>query len=185
MSRRRATLTVLALALAALVSGVPVWLRTAGTTALEGEVAVTVTGTQAAPGVPAAALVLLAAGFAVGLAGRVGRWVVVATVLLAGLLQAASALSVATDPAPVARTAVAEVTGVETLAAPVAVTAWPWVAAVVGVLVVLAGAWLAATSRRWARSTDRHDVTRPAAAAVVPDDDQAAWDALTRGQDPT
>jgi uncharacterized membrane protein (TIGR02234 family) len=179
---------VLALALAALLTGVPEWLRTAGTTALQGEVPVAVTGTQAAPGVPAAALVLLAAGVAVGLAGRVGRWVVVAVVLLAGVLLTASAVAVVADPHRVAGSAVADVTGVETLAAAVELTPWPWVAAAVGVLVVLAGVWLALTSRRWARPSDRHDVATsrgPVPAAVVHDDDQAAWDALTRGHDPT
>lgn len=186
--RRRAILVVLALALAAFLAGVPEWLRAAGTTALEGEVPVAVTGTQAAPGVPAAALVLLAAGFAVGLAGRVGRWVVVGVVLLAGVLLSASALAVAADPGPVARTAVADVTGVETLAGEVGLTPWPWVAAGVGVVAVLAGVWLALTSRQWARPSDRHDVAPgqgAVRAAVVHDDDQAAWDALTRGDDPT
>ncbi len=199
--RRRAILAVLGLALLTLVTALPVWLRTAGTTVLEGEVPVTVTGTQAAPGVPAAALVLLAAGVAAGLAGRIGRWAVVAAVVLAGVLQTASALAVVTDPGPVARTAVAGATGVETLAAPVTLAPWPWVATGAGVLVVFTGGRLAATSRRWARPSVRHDVPRSAggaagsgaggsgataaSGAVVPDDDRAAWDALTRGDDPT
>lgn len=186
--RRRAILVVLGLALAALLTGAPQWLRTAGTTALQGEVPVAVAGAQAAPGVPAAALVLLAAGVAIGLAGRIGRWVVVAVVALAGVLLTASAVAVATDPRPVAGSAVADVTGVETLSAAVELTPWPWVAAAVGVLVVLAGGWLALTSRQWARPSDRHDPTSargPAPVVVVHDDDQAAWDALTRGHDPT
>ncbi len=170
--RREAIGAVLGLALVALVAGLPVWLRTAGTTALQGDVAVTVTGSEAAPGVPAAALVLLAAGLAIGLAGRIGRWVVVATVLLAGVLLTASALAVVTDPAPVARTAAAEATGVQTLAAPVSLTPWPWVATGVGVLVVLVSGWLAVTSRRWARPSVRHDVPRggpgPAVTATRP-----------------
>lgn len=149
--RRRAILAVLALALASLVSGVPVWMTTAGTSALRAEVPVEVTGTQAAPGVPAAALVLLAAGIAIGLAGRVGRWVVTGVVVVAGLLQAVSAFAIAADPEPVARTVVAGATGVETLVTPVMLTPWPWVAGVVGVVVVLVGGWLGVTSRTWAR----------------------------------
>lgn len=183
-NRRRAILVVLGLALAALASGVPVWMRTAGSTALQGFVPVQVTGTQAAPAVPAAALVLLAAGIAIGLAGRIGRWVVVGSVVLSGLLVVASAVSALTEPGPAARSVVAAATGVDTLATPVTLTAWPTIALVVGVLVLVAGAWLGATSRRWARPSERHDAghgpTRPA-----PDDDQAAWDALTRGHDPS
>jgi len=183
--RRRAILVVLGLALAALVSGVPVWMRTSGSTALQGIVPVQVTGTQAAPAVPAAALVLLAAGIAIGLAGRVGRWVVVGAVVLSGLLQVASAAAALADPAPVARTVVAAETGVELLASPVRLTAWPWIALVVGVLVVLAGAWLGATSGRWVRTSDRHDVAHGGRSTAPVDDDQAAWDALTRGHDPS
>ena len=109
---------MLALALAALVTGVPVWLRTAGTTALQGDLPVTVTGTQAAPGVPAAGARAALRGRGVGLAGRVGRWFVVGAVALwPGCCQVASAAAVVGDPEPVARTAVAAATGVETLAA--------------------------------------------------------------------
>ena len=186
--RRRAILVVLALALASLVSGVPVWLHTAGSTALQAVVPVQVTGTQAAPGVPAAALVLLAAGIAIGLAGRVGRWVVTGVVLLAGVLQTVSALSVTGDPEPIARTVVAGATGVGALTAPVTVTAWPWVAVAVGVAVVVVAAWLGATSRSWSRPSERHDAARSvhgAGASGVRGDDQAAWDALSRGHDPS
>ena len=183
-NRRRAILVVLALALAAMASGVPVWMRTAGSTALQGFVPVQVTGTQAAPAVPAAALVLLAAGIAIGLAGPIGRWVVVGSVLLSGLLQVASAASALTNPGPAARSVVGAATGVETLATPVTLTVWPTIALGVGVLVLLAGAWLGATSRRWVRPSERHDGGR-GTTAPVPDDDQAAWDALTRGHDPS
>ncbi|GAA2727906.1 Trp biosynthesis-associated membrane protein [Cellulomonas aerilata] len=181
--RRRAILTVLALALVTLLSSVPVWLRTAGTTALQGDVPVTVTGTQAAPGIPAAALVLLSAGIAIGLVGRAGRWVLVGAVALSGVLATVSAVLVAAGPDDVARTAVAAATGVDTLAEPVALSPWPYVAAVVGLVVLAAAGWLASTSGTWARPSARHDVA--AGPAAVPDDDQAAWDALSRGQDPS
>jgi hypothetical protein len=185
--RRRAILAVLALALVTLLSSVPVWLRTAGSTALQGDVPVTVAGTQAAPGIPAAALVLLSAGIAIGLVGRAGRWVLVAAVALSGVLAAVSAALVVADPGDAARTAVADATGVETLVTPVTLSAWPYVAVVVGVVVVATAAWLAATSGTWARPSARHDVGAAGVGApgAVPDDDQAAWDALSRGHDPS
>lgn len=183
-ARRRAAGVVLVLALVSLAAGVPPWMHTAGSTALQGRVPVDVTGTQAAPAVPAAALVLLAAGAAIGLAGRIGRWVVVVVVGASGALLAASSLAVIVNPEPVAGTMVATATGVATLAAPVTLTAAPYAVAVLGVVLVLVGGWLAATSRTWARPSSRHEAAGAPPAEAV-DDDQAAWDALTRGDDPS
>lgn len=182
--RRRAVGLVLVLALVTLAAGVPVWLRTAGATALAGQVPVVVTGTQAAPAVSAAALVLLAAGAAIGLVGPVGRWVVVVVVIASGLLVAASSWAVIGDPGPVAASRVAEATGVSTLAAPVTLTAAPYAVVGLGLVLVILGAWLAATSRAWSRPSARHEAAGGAVAATI-DDDRSAWDALTRGNDPS
>lgn len=182
-TRRRAAGVVLVLALVSLTAGVPVWMHTAGTSALEGRVPIDVTGTQAAPAVPAAALVLLAAGAAIGLVGRIGRWVVAAVVAASGALVAASSLAVIAAPEPVAGTMVADATGIATLAAPVTLTAAPYAAAALGLVLLLVGGWLAATSRTWARPSQRHEAA--GAPPAAPDDDQAAWDALTRGDDPS
>ena len=183
-ARLRAVVVVLVLALASLTVGVPVWMHTAGTTALQGVVPVDVSGTRAAPAVPAAALVLLAAGAAIGLAGRIGRWVVVVVVGASGALVAASSVAVIADPDPVARTLVAELTGVASLATPVTLTAAPYAAAALSVVLMVVCGWLAATVRRWARPSWRHE-TAGATSAAVDDDDRAAWDALTRGDDPS
>jgi hypothetical protein len=183
-TRRRAVLVVLVLALAILAAGVPRWMHTAGSTALQGLVPVDITGTQAAPAVPAVALVLLAAGAAIGLVGRIGRWVVVAVVIGIGVLLTGSALAVIANPEQVAATMVANATGVATLAAPVTLTVAPYAAAALGVLTLVVGGWLAATSRTWSLPSARHEVGG-APPALVPDDDQSAWDALSRGEDPS
>lgn len=183
-TRRRAVVVVLVLALATVAAGVPRWMHTAGSTVLEGLVPVDITGTQAAPAVPAAALVLLAAAGAIGLVGKIGRWVAVAVVLGIGALLTGSAIAVIRDPSAVAATMVANATGVATLAAPVTLTVAPYAAAALGVATVLAGGWLAVTSRTWSRSSARHEVGG-GPVVPVPDDDQAAWDALTRGDDPS
>lgn len=183
-TRRRAVLVVLALAFAILAAGVPTWMRTAGTTALEGLVPVSITGTQAAPAVPAVALVLLAAGAAIGLVGRIGRWVVVAVVAGIGVLLAGSALAVISSPETVAGTMVANATGVATLAAPVTLTVAPYAAAALGIVALIVGGWLAVTSRTWSRPSARHEVGI-APPVGVPDDDRSAWDALSRGDDPS
>lgn len=182
--RRGGVVAVLALALAAVATAAPVWIRTAGTTVLAGEIPVEVTGMQAAPALPAVALVLLAAGAAIGLVGRVGRWAVAGVVAASGALLIAAALGVVADPDPVALRSVAELTGTATLAAAVTVTAAPYATATVGLAAVLVAAWLATTSRRWARPSRRHE-SAPEQLPGEPDDDRAAWDRLTAGEDPS
>lgn len=192
--RRRRGRTAALLVVATLVtagSSVPVWLRASGSSALRGEVAVPVTGTQAAPAVLAAAVALLAAAAAVGLVGRVGRWVVAGVVAAAGATVVASALTVLGDPEGAARLVVASVTGVGALAGPADPTAWPFVAAGVGVLDVLVAVAVLVVSRGWSAPTSRY--TTPERDAPRVDggprvdtgDDRSAWDALSRGEDPT
>jgi hypothetical protein len=209
-SRRTAIWVLLLLGGSTLATAVPTWLSTTGATALDPQVEVTVAGTSAAPGVSASALVLVAAALALGLVGRVGRWVVLAVAAASGVVATVSALGVALDPEPSARSAVADATGVTELTAPVDLTVAPWFAAALGVLTVLAVVWVAVGSRSWAGASTRHERatggTAPAASAAAgttvpegpsdpsgatepasPDDltDHDAWDALSRGEDPT
>jgi hypothetical protein len=209
-SRRTAIWVLLLLGGSTLATAVPTWLSTTGATALDPQVEVTVAGTSAAPGVSASALVLVAAALALGLVGRIGRWVVLAVAAASGVVATVSALGVALDPEPSARSAVADATGVTELTAPVDLTVAPWFAAALGVLTVLAVVWVAVGSRSWAGASTRHERatggTAPAASAAAgttvpegpsdpsgatepasPDDltDHDAWDALSRGEDPT
>ena len=182
--RGRWVVALLAAAAATAGSTVPAWFRANGTSALTGDVEVAVAGSQAAPGVLAAAVVLLAAAAAVGLVGRVARWVVVVVVAAAGVLVVTSVVAVVRDPEPVATVAVAAVTGVTALAGPVAATSWPWVACALGLLDLLVGLGLARASARWGATSRRHERTTSVATGEA-DDDRSAWDALTRGDDPT
>jgi hypothetical protein len=206
-TRRTSIWVLLLLGAATLAAAAPTWSRTTGATALDPQVEVVVSGTDAAPGVSAAALVLVAAALALGLVGRVGRWVVLTVAAASGVVTTVAALGVALDPEPSARSAVADATGVTELTAPVELTAAPWVAAALGVLTVLAVAWVAVGSRSWARAGTRHERATAAGApgtegggvvvepdpAAVPRDpaaaddltDHDAWDALSRGEDPT
>ncbi|MDF2806493.1 MAG: hypothetical protein K0S43_1439 [Cellulosimicrobium sp.] len=209
-SRRTAIWVLLLLGGATLAAAVPTWLSTTGATALDPQVEVTVAGTEAAPGVSASALVLVAAALALGLVGRAGRWVVLAVAAASGVVATVSALGVALDPEPSARSAVADATGVTEVTAPVDLTVAPWLAAACGVLTVIAVVWVALGSRSWAGASTRHErasgATSPAAPAAAgttvpeerpdrpratepaaPDDltDHDAWDALSRGEDPT
>jgi uncharacterized membrane protein (TIGR02234 family) len=194
-ARRTAVWVLLLLGGATLAAAAPTWSTTTGATALDPVVEVAVSGTTAAPGVGAAALVLVASALALGLVGRAGRWVVLAVAALSGAVTTAAALAVALDPGPSARSAVAEATGVTELTAPVSLTPAPWVAAVLGVVTVVAVVWVAVGSRGWQRVSTRHerDAGAPAPASGAPGDartpdgldDHDAWDALSRGEDPT
>lgn len=191
------------------LTALPVWITATGANALGDAVAIAVRGTTAAPGLVAAALVLLAAAGALGLVGRVGRWVVVVVVVAAGALVVASALSAPAGATATAERAAGDATGVSNLTGAVQVAAWPWVAAALGVLVVVAAVGLARASASWVAPTDRYERagagtgastgpaagaagagsgsgsgTAPATGAAEPDE-RTTWDALTRGDDPT
>ncbi|MFF1529362.1 Trp biosynthesis-associated membrane protein [Cellulomonas sp. NPDC058312] len=204
--RGRWVLALLLLSGVVALTALPVWVSATGSNALGEEFAVTVRGTAAAPGVVAAALVLLAAAAALGLVGRVGRWVVGAVVAAAGVLVTASALAARSAATVTAERAAADVTGVPRVADPVTVAVWPLVTAALGVLVVLQAVALVRASRAWAAPSDRHErvdrTTGPTsgrpvggtsaagagtagAADDLPVDERGAWDALTRGDDPT
>lgn len=189
--RGRAAALLLVLAGLTALTAVPVWFTTTGSTALEGTVDVAVQGTDVAPGILAAAVAILAAGAAVGLVGRVGRWVVALVVAGCGVLVVATTVSALTDPAAAVAPVVAAQTGVGHLAGPVATSAWPTVALVVGALDILAAVWLVVASRGWAGPTRRYqststDLTDPASSGpTTTPDERADWDALSRGDDPS
>ena len=180
---RAAGILILLAAITGIVSA-PIWFTTIASTALEAHVVVRVSGADAAPAVPAAALVLLACAAAVALVGRVARWVVVAVVALAGVLVAWSAVRAIVDPwAAGLHQKLVNVTSVSQDSSTVATSAWPYVAVGVGVVVVLTAGWLARSSRSWPGPSRRHEGTtgpRP-----VVEDERSAWDALSRGDDPS
>lgn len=185
--RAQGALSLLSLAVVVGVCALPTWVTATGTSALAGEVAVRVPGGQAAPVVPATALVLAAAGVALLLAGRAGRWVVAAVVLAGGVALAVAAGAVLADPASRAVDAVATQTGVGRLTSPARLTAWPGVTLAVGVLAVVVAVLLARSSARWSAPSRRHEVAPSSSAPVASPapDERSDWDALTRGSDPS
>lgn len=222
MTRTRTVLALLVLGALTFGTGSPTWITTTVATALEPEVAVAASGTSAAPGVGAGALVLLAAGIACALTGRVARYVALVVAAAAGVLVVASTLVVIQDPTPAATNAASATSGVTELTSPVVLTAWPWAAVATGVLAVAVAVWGAVAARGWAATSGRHEragqgpaagaAATGTAAGTAPADDAAgrpagddgtgpapdepgadddeidphdAWDALSRGDDPT
>ncbi|WP_454856928.1 Trp biosynthesis-associated membrane protein [Promicromonospora soli] len=212
MTRTRTVLALLVLGALTFGTGSPTWVTTTVATALEPEVAVAASGTSAAPGVGAGALVLLAAGIACALTGRVARYVALVVAAAAGVLVVTSTLVVVGDPVPAATAAASASSGVTDLTSPVTLTAWPWAAVATGVLAVVVAVWGAVAARGWTATSGRHEradaaaagagaTSGPAAApggapttssddgaTAGPDDEidpHDAWDALSRGDDPT
>lgn len=186
------------------------WVQAAVDDPVVGQVSVTASGRQAAPVVPAVALVALAGAAALLLARSLGRRVAGVLLVLAGAAGVAASVSVLRVPESGVAELVTRAVGV-TGSTPTAVevSGWPWLAVLGCALVVVAGAVAVLMAGRWARPRSRYeapsDATTAAAGAVAtaePAPDQAAdqvadqaadeapdpgtaWDALSRGEDPT
>jgi uncharacterized membrane protein (TIGR02234 family) len=164
-----------------LVAGAQPWWRAVG----EG-VSVKFSGTDATAGLSQALAVVVLAGTLLALVLRArGRRVVGALLALAG---AGGALLGALRPRPSAgavRSQVREVSLADQFA--LDPTAWPWVFALSGVVVLGAATLMLATAGRWPVRTARFDRSPTAAAGRLPDlDDPAAvWRSLDSGVDPT
>ncbi|MEU3886737.1 TIGR02234 family membrane protein [Streptomyces sp. NPDC029041] len=143
-------------------------------------------------GVPAAlAVVGLAALVAVFAVRRAGRLIVAALLALSGVGIVAAALLGASDSAALDEQA-AQASG-DTSASVDALshTAWPYVAVVGGVLILLAGLLALRYGRLWPGMSGRYERSgstpqpRRKAPAVDPDRPEDLWKALDRGEDPT
>ncbi|MGP4012216.1 TIGR02234 family membrane protein [Streptomyces sp. 4N124] len=142
-------------------------------------------------GVPAAlAIVGLAALVAVFAVRKSGRLLVAALLALSGAGIVVAAVFGASDSSALDEKA-AEVTG-DTSAGVDALThtAWPYVAAVGGVLLLLAGLLALRYGRLWPAMSGRYERSgaprpRRKAPVVDPDRPEDLWKALDRGEDPT
>lgn len=168
----------------------------AAVTGVPGTSQVTVSGTDAAPGVVAAALVVAAGAVVLAIAGRAGR-LVAAVVIVAGAAGIVLAtLDVMGDPAATVAPAVSSATGIltdsgtDSVAAP-RTTAWPWLAVAGGAVAAVTGALGLIGGRSWPATGRRFEV--PAGGTTAPDTPHTepaaqpaeTWDALSRGDDPT
>ncbi|MEW1827595.1 MULTISPECIES: TIGR02234 family membrane protein [unclassified Streptomyces] len=141
-------------------------------------------------GVPAAlAIVGLAALVAVFAVRRTGRFAVSALLALSGAGIVAAALLGATDSSALDDKAAQASGDTSSVVHAFDHTAWPYVAAVGGGLILLAGLLALLYGRRWPAMSGRYErngTPRPRRAPVVdPDRPEDIWKALDRGEDPT
>jgi hypothetical protein len=146
-----------------------------------------VSGTDAAAGVLALAVVALVCSLAAGITGRVARWIIGVIQGLVGVGVIGFTIPVLRDPALASTARTSESYGVQRLAEDsYAVSVWPWLAMIGGILVVAMAVVLIVAGRGWkhAKRFERHTSGH---AVVTPEtmDDVDRWDAFTDGDDPT
>lgn len=163
--RRQVVLSLVLLGAAAVATAAPTWLTTQASTVLDDNVTVVVTGTQAAPGVSAAALVVVAAGLALGLVGRVARWFSLLVVVAGGLVIAGSGFNFIRSPEAAARSGVADATGVIGVVGDVSVTYAPYLALVCGLAIIAVAVRAAVAPIDWGTRTTKYDTPGHGAAA--------------------
>lgn len=200
LERRRAVVGGLVVGGVGLAATTATWVRATTSSALEPEVAVAVAGSDAAASASAGALVVVASALAMALGGRWGARVAATGVVLGGVLVAASAAAVLRDPEGPAAAGAQAAVGVGALAGEPTVTAAVWVALLAGGLAVALGLLALLSAGRWSAGGRRHERVGAAPGAQTeppgrpgpphpaddhPADDQDAWDALSRGEDPT
>ncbi|RKR08125.1 Trp biosynthesis-associated membrane protein [Arthrobacter oryzae] len=149
-----------------------------------------VQGSKAATSVTALALVALAGGLAASIAGRIGRWVITAIILLAAAGIVTAAAVVLADPLAAAQGSIAAATGISGSSVQVGVTVFPVIAVVAGSVLGICALAIVPAGRYW-RSRTKYDAAAAAPAAggagapAAPTDDIDSWDRLSRGDDPT
>lgn len=142
-------------------------------------------------GVPAAlAIVGLAALVAVFAVRRAGRLLVAGLLALSGAGTVAAALLGVSDTSALDEKAAQASGDTSSTVAAFTHTAWPYVAAAGGLLILLAGLLALRYGRRWPAMSGRYErggTPRPrrTAPSVDPDRPEDIWKALDRGEDPT
>ncbi len=160
-----------------------------------GVTSVSASGGSAVPVAPALALAAAAGALALLVTGRLGRRLAAAVLLLAGLGAVAAVVAVLAAPGDAVAAAVTAATGRSgpLSGPPAAVTGWVWPALAAAVLVAACGAVALVRVSSWPAPGRRFDAPPPAATAggapagTVKGQGDAigAWDALSRGEDPT
>lgn len=147
-------------------------------------------GSEAAPGLAGLALVAMAAAVAATTSGRIARWVSILAMVGVGVGVIALSVRAVLSAPEVLGTVAAEGSGTTgTLEATGSASAWPWVAVVGAVLLlvaavgaVLGGARWGALGGKYERPTGDEATQVGGARGERVDSD---WDRVTRGDDPS
>lgn len=185
LSRRTVALTALAGAALLLLSSTLTWVTATGLGETAAVEHIDVPGSDAAETVAAMGLVGLAAGVAVTIARRFGRWMIAAVLLISALASLVSAIGAIIDPHQAAQRAVGEVTGTMMEAADYSLGVGPFAAALGAVMMGAAAVALGAVSHRWPDARAAKKYRRVSAHEEAEPDEYDLWDGLSEGEDPT
>lgn len=166
ITRGRAVLVVLIAGAVALLASTQVWLIATHIEALP-DTAVESTGQEAAGAVTAMALVAMAGGIALSIAGRFARVIIGVLLAASAVLLAVSTLGVVMNPVAAAQPRVAELSGLTDPAGQVTMTWAPWLALAASVLMLVAAVVVMVSGRHW-QTTRKYD--NDAATPVQPGD---------------
>lgn len=178
------------LSAAALLSWTMTWFTVILNPAESAHGTILVTGEVGAPALAALGLAGLALVAALAIAGGVFRLLLGVLQAVIGASIAASAWAAGADPVSASAPLVTETTGISgsesvtALIATVEPTAWPLLAVIIGMLMVLLGIFVTATARRWPATTSRYRAAR-FDDADAPRSTVSDWDRLSDGSDPT
>ncbi|MHB1288817.1 Trp biosynthesis-associated membrane protein [Georgenia sp.] len=193
LPRRAVVLTALLLAVAVVAVGAPPWVGADVPTVI-GTRRVDLSGSAAAPGLTAAALVVGAAALAIGIGRRVGSVIGALALVGAGALVAAATVAFLGDPGNAVLGAAAQVSGVRQIDGAASVAPWPWVALALAAVLVLLGVLALGATRTWGSTGRRFERPAPEAPAPRSASTEATevrtramddWDAFGRGEDPS
>jgi|GEM_PF-2448577 len=185
-SRRNAVLLGLVGGLASLLGVTRTWITVPPPSSGVQLSAVAVSGTDAASAVMALTVVGLACAVAATIAGRVARYIVAAVQALVGAGLVGFVVPVLAKPSAAAAAKVGKSFGLQSVDAEYALSVWPWLSMLGGVVLLVAAVVVAVGASTW-RSGRRYERTTGGRAVVNVStmDDIDRWDALTEGGDPT
>ncbi|KQO99853.1 Trp biosynthesis-associated membrane protein [Leifsonia sp. Leaf264] len=185
-------LVVIVGAALALLAATQQWFTLTVTSGAGGSTELAVSGAVAAPALSALAFAALALAAALAIAGPLIRIVLgVLGLLLGGSLILSTALALG-DPVAAGASVVTAATGVSgsdsvhALVGAVSSTAWPVVALVAGIVIVIGSLGVLVTTRQWPGSARKYQAVRLEGTEVSAKDRAVdEWDELSRGDDPT
>lgn len=173
----------------ALIGATQTWVTATGFEAAHIH-SVELSGQEASPVTTAMALVIVAAGAALSIARRIGRWIIGVVVVLAAVTMAWATATVVINPVDAVALKIAETTGttgVADIVPNIQVSMLPWLTLAGAVIGVVGGILALTAGARWpVGKTKKYDVAaQQRRDHDGPLDEIDTWDELSRGEDPT
>lgn len=189
LSRSMTVLVLLLGGAIALIGATQTWVTATGFEAAH-VATIQLSGQEASPVITAMSLVTIAAGAALSIARKLGRWIIGVVAVLGALAIGWTTIHVLVNPLEAAAMKIAETTGttnMDNIAGSLEVSFLPWLT-LLGAVIALFGGIIALTfGSRWpVGKTKKYDVGDQ----KQPDydgelDEIDTWDELSRGEDPT